>query len=129
MKIFVSFAAAAGLFLISSSVAAQDISGRWSGFGKAKIASSGKMESFRCRVAYDRQTSRVFAVRAVCANPSVRIVQNGTVLKVRRNTFVGELYNQEFDVRGRVRVVVAGNRQTVTIRASEGSGSIRLKRR
>ncbi len=129
MNVLAGCAAAAGLLLTANHALAQDISGRWSGFGQAKIASNGKLESFRCRVAYDRQTSRVFSVRAVCANPSVRIIQTGTVLKVRQNTFIGDLYSQEFDVRGRVRVVVTGSRQTVTVRASSGSGLIKLKRR
>ena len=126
-------ALAASLSVVALPVAAQDISGNWSGFGKAKIASSGKMENFRCRVAYRRQSEKVFGVKAVCANPSTKIIQTGTVLKVRHNTFVGEFTNPDFDIRGRVRIVVAGAgsaaKQTVTLSATEGTGTLNLSRR
>jgi hypothetical protein len=125
--------AAAIIFALLSGFAttasAVDISGRWSGFGKATFASTGKSENFRCRVTYTRQSAKVYAVNAVCANPSTRVIQTGMILQVRGNTFVGDFHNAQFDVRGRVRVTVSGNRQSVTMSSSEGRGVLTLSRR
>ncbi len=120
----------AGLIVAAgtSRALAIDISGSWSGFGKAEVASSGKSENFRCRVTYVRQSAKVYAVNAVCANPSTRIVQTGTVLEVRPNTFVGDFHNAQFDVRGRVRVTVNGGRQAVSLSSPEGNGTLSLRR-
>lgn len=43
--------------------------------------------------------------------------------------FVGDFYNPEFDVSGRVRVTLRGSTQTVTFRGPRGSGSMTLTRR
>ena len=119
----------AGLTLSSASAQAKGLSGQWNGFGKAKLASSGKTESFRCKVTYNRETPTVFGVKAVCANPSIKIIQTGKVLKVRENTYRGELYNQAYDLRGNVRIVVNGSEQKVTLTADEGNGTLTLRKR
>lgn len=118
-----------GLMAASASAQARGLSGQWSGFGKAKLASSGKTESFRCKVTYDRETPTVFGIKAVCANPSIKIIQTGKVLKVRENTYKGELYNQAYDLRGRVRIVVTGSEQKVTLTSDSGNGTLTLKKR
>lgn len=119
----------AGMAITSAPAQAKGLHGQWSGFGKAKLASSGKTESFRCKVTYDRETSTVFGVRAVCANPSIRIIQTGKVLKVRENTYRGELYNRAYDLRGNVRIVVTGSKQKVTLTSDGGSGTLTLSKR
>lgn len=118
-----------GLLASTASAQAKGLDGQWNGFGKAKLASSGKTENFRCKVTYNRETSKVFGVRAVCASPSIRIIQTGKVLKVRENTYKGELYNQAYDLRGDVRIVVNGREQKVTLTADEGNGVLTLRKR
>ena len=118
-----------GFLASGASAQAKGLSGSWSGFGKAKLASSGKTESFRCKVTYNQETEKVFGVRAVCANPSIKIIQTGKVLKVRENTYKGELYNREYDLSGKVRIVVDGQIQKVTLTADQANGSLTLKKR
>ena len=118
-----------GFVATGASAQAKGLSGSWSGFGKAKLASSGKTEKFRCKVTYNRETDKVFGVKAVCANPSIKIIQTGKVLKVRENTYRGELYNQAYDMRGNVRIVVKGQQQEVTLTADQGNGVLNLKKR
>lgn len=113
---------------LSTVAEARDIAGQWRGTGYAQVA-DGKRERVQCRVAYGRVSSKVFSVHAVCASPSVRILQRGTVLRATSNIYRGSLRNPDFNVTARVRIVVRGARQTVTIRAAEGSGRLTLRRR
>lgn len=110
-------------------VAAQGVSieGLWSGGGYAEVE-SGKRERVRCRVRYTRETPDVFGVSAVCASQSVKLTQTGTVSRVGSNRFAGEFYNPEYDISGRVRVVVSGSSQSVTLTSARGSGSLSLSR-
>jgi hypothetical protein len=91
--------------------------------------SSGATESVRCRVVYSRQSSKVFSVSATCATASATIIQTGEVLEVSGGRYVGDFYNPQFDVSGRVRVQLSGNSQTVTFSGSKGRGSMTLTRR
>ena len=118
-----------GLLASTASAQAKGLDGQWNGFGTAKLASSDKTENFRCKVTYNRETSKVFGVRAVCANPSIRIIQTGRVLKVRENTYKGELFNEAYGLKGIVRIVVNGREQKVTLTAEEGYGTLTLKKR
>ena len=118
-----------GLLESTASAQAKGLDGQWNGFGKAKLASSGKTEKFRCKVTYNKETSKVFGVRAVCANPSIKIIQTGRVLKVRENTYRGELFNEAYGLKGNVRIVVNGREQKVTLTADEGNGVLTLRKR
>lgn len=106
---------------------AVSIEGLWTGGGYAEVE-GGKRERVRCRVRYSRETPDVFGVSAVCASPSVKLTQTGTVSRAGANRFVGEFYNAEFDISGRVRVVVSGRSQTVTLSSARGSGTLSLSR-
>ena len=55
-------------------------------------------------------------------------MQTGEVLEVGVGRFAGDLYNPQFDVSGRVRVQVSGNRQTVTFFGAQGKGTLSLVR-
>lgn len=104
------------------------IDGTWSGGGYVQIT-DGKRERVRCRVTYSRQTDKVYAVKATCASPSNKIYQTGEVLMVGHNRYVGDFYNNQFDVSGRVRVSVSGSRQTVSFKSASGHGSMNLSKR
>lgn len=118
-----------GLLLPLGGAEAQQasIEGSWPGGGFAEVA-SGQRERVKCRVRYTRESPTVFGVSAVCASASVKLTQTGTVSRVASDRYVGDLYNPEFGVSGRVRIVVSGGRQAVTMSSSQGSGSLSLSR-
>ena len=111
-----------------ASSAAQSLDGAWSGGGFVK-PTSGKREKVRCRVTYSRQSAKVYGVNARCASASATLRQTGELLKVRSNLFVGDFYNAQFDFRGRIRVVVSGKSQRVTLSGDGATGSLRLRKR
>ena len=133
-----AFALAAVLQAVPSLAAAQSpsLEGTWTGGGYAE-AISGHRERVSCRVRYTRETADVFGVHAVCASRSVKLTQSGTVSRAGANRFVGDFYNAEFDVAGRVRVVlevrlrhvVSGSSQTVTLSSARGTGTLSLSRK
>ncbi len=117
-----------GLNLSSATAFAAPLGGTWAGSGF--IAPVGaERQRVRCVVRYDRRSSRVFGVRATCASSSGSIRQTGELLQIRRNLYAGDFYNQQFDIGGRIRVIVRGGRQTVTFSSSDGAGQLTLRRR
>ena len=110
------------------SVQAAPIDGTWSGGGYVKPA-SGKRERVRCRVTYRRQTAKVYSVSAVCASASAQIRQTGEIIKVSKTRYVGDLFNAEYNLSGRVRIRVRGRSQSVSFSSSAGRGSITLRKR
>lgn len=107
---------------------AASLDGAWSGSGYIQ-PNSGARENVRCRISYDRQTDKVYGVVATCATPSNKIQQTGTLLRVTEGRYVGDFYNGQFDISGRVRVIMKGARQTVTFSSAKGSGTVDLSRR
>ena len=107
---------------------AASIEGTWSGSGFVKPKDS-KRQKVRCRITYSRESKKVFGVRASCATTSNKILQTGKVLKVSSKRYIGDFYNKEFDVSGRVRVSVSGSRQTVSFSSLRGHGRVTLRKR
>lgn len=112
----------------ASPILAASINGTWSGNGYVQ-PSNGQRESVRCKVTYSQQTDKVFGVSAICASPSAKIRQTGEVLMVNENRYVGDFYNSEFDISGRVNVTISGSSQTVSFKSHSGHGSMSLNRR
>ncbi len=106
---------------------APDLAGQWTGSGFAEVT-NGNKERVRCRVTYSKESAKVYAVNAVCASPSIKIYQSGVVSRATINTYLGRVHNNQFDISARVRVVVRGARQTITIKADQGSGQIKLRK-
>ena len=113
----------------SATVQAQaaDIVGTWSGGGYAKIT-DGDKERVRCRITYERQGIKTFSVHAVCASPSVRVLQTGTILRATTNTYLGSLRNMDYNVTAKVRIRVSGSSQTITMQADDVTGRVTLRR-
>lgn len=109
-------------------VLAQSLEGTWSGSGTAKPA-SGQPERVRCKMTYSRESAKVFGVSATCATTSVKFHQTGKLLMVSPTRFIGDFYNPEYDVSGRVRVTLRGSSQTVNFSGPKGTGSLTLTRR
>lgn len=126
---FLKLAIICGLLIAASTAgAAASISGTWSGSGYVDPA-NGPRESVRCRITYSQLSKTVFSVKATCATTSVKIIQTGEVLMVNPSRYIGDFYSNQYDVSGRVRVIVKGSRQTVTFSSQRGRGRVTLKRR
>ncbi len=115
------------LFLSHGAVGAVSLEGTWSGAGMVN-PNKGQREQVRCRITYKRESAKVFSVAAKCATSSVKMRQTGKLLEVSPSRYVGEFYNSDYDVSGRVRVIVKGSAQTVTFQSPRGSGSVTLRK-
>lgn len=107
---------------------ANPLKGNWVGSGVVK-PKDGKAEKMRCRVRYNQESATVFSVNASCATSDLKVYQTGRILKVGNGKYVGDFYNDQWDVSGRVRVIVRGNRQSVTLTSGSGTGSLSLRKR
>lgn len=112
----------------SAPAMAASIVGDWVGDGFVEPR-DGNRESVRCRLTYRQVTENLFRVAARCASASGRIDQTGELVRVNDNRYVGDFYNEKFDVSGRARVVVNGSRQSVTVTGGAGSGRLSLRKR
>ena len=119
---------AALLFAVPAMAAGPSISGQWVGKGTV-VLSSGAKESVRCRVRYGRVAGQTFSLTARCATGATRIDQSGELERISKNRYVGQVHNKQFGVNARVKITVAGRRQTVAISSSHGRATINLKRR
>lgn len=108
--------------------AATALAGEWSGEGTV-TQTEGPTEKVRCRVSYKQESATVYGVTAECASTSKMTKQIGELLEVRPGVYTGEFNLTQYDVSGRVRVVVDGETQTVTFKSPRGEGEVILNRR
>lgn len=113
---------------LANAAGTSSISGRWVGKGTV-VLNSGAKELVRCRVKYGRVAGQIFSLTARCATGATSIDQSGELERVSKNRYVGQVHNKQFGVSARVRVTVAGRRQTVAISNSQGRATISLNRR
>jgi len=106
---------------------AAGLEGSWSGGGTVRFA-SGAQEQARCRAHYSRRSQAVYVLRATCATASGRAAQSATLQRVGDNRYSGTFYNSEFDISGRIYVILRGSSQSVRLTSSSGSASFRLSR-
>ena len=124
----IPFALAFGLLAASAPASADVLSGTWSGGGYVQ-PTDGQREKVRCRVTYSPQGASTVAVAATCASSSTTIQQTGSLTKVSDTKYVGDFYNSEYNISGRVRVSISGSSQTVSFSSPRGTGSMSLSRR
>ena len=115
------------LFLSLRPAGAASLEGTWSGSGVVN-PKDGQREKVRCRISYKRESAKVFAIVAKCATSSVKMRQTGKLLEVNPTRYIGDFYNPDYDVTGRVRVIVKGSVQTLTFQSPRGSGSVTLRK-
>jgi len=120
-------ALAMGLLGGTSLVQAAGLEGSWSGGGTVRFA-SGAEEQARCRAHYSRRSNAVYVLRATCATASGKAAQSATLQKVGDNRYSGTFYNSEYDISGRIYVILRGSSQSVRLTSSSGSASFRLSR-
>ena len=126
-----AFALVAAGALLAQAGAAQSqavpLEGSWSGGGVVNFA-SGARENARCRANYRRASNASYSMSAVCATSSGRAAQTATLRKVGENSYQGQFFNSEYGISGAIYVVVRGNRQSVRLTSSSGSGNFSLSR-
>jgi hypothetical protein len=122
------FAGVLGLCVFAAPAASETLKGTWSGGGYVQ-PKDGEREKVRCRVTYSPQGSSVVAVSATCASASMTIRQSGELSMVSPNRYVGDFYNSDYDISGRIRVSISGSSQTVTFSSGRGGGSLSLSKR
>ena len=118
---------AVGLLGGTSLAQAAGLEGSWSGSGTVRFA-SGAEEQARCRAHYSRRSNAVYVLRATCATASGKAAQSATLQKVGDNRYSGTFYNSEYDISGRIYVIIRGSSQSVRLNSSSGSASFRLSR-
>jgi len=120
--------AALNLCAFATVASSEPLQGTWSGMGYVK-PTDGQRETVSCHVSYSPEGSKVVAVSATCASGSTTIHQTGQLSLVTPNRYVGDFYNSDYDISGRIRVSVSGSWQTVTFSGARGSGSLSLSKR
>jgi len=112
----------------TTAASAAVLAGDWSGEGTV-TQTEGPTEKVRCRVSYKKESAKVYGVEAQCASTSKKMRQTGELLEVRPGVFTGSFNLPQYDVSGRVRVVLEGETQTVTFKSPRGEGEVTLTRR
>ncbi len=130
VRVLGGIALVAPLMMLASNTAASAavLAGEWSGEGTV-TQTEGPTEKVRCRVSYKQEAAKVYGVEAQCASTSKKMKQTGELLEVRPGVFTGSFNLPQYDVSGRVRVVIEGESQTVTFKSPRGEGEVTLTRR
>lgn len=120
---------ALGLIFIGAgnALAASGLEGNWSGNGYV-LPKDGARESVRCRVHFAKQSATVYAVTAQCEGSATTVNQTGEVIEVSGGRYTGDFYNAQYDISGRIRIQLNGNRQSVTFSGARGQGGLSLTR-
>ena len=123
-----AFASLAALGAVGPSVAEPaGLTGSWSGGGWVMF-STGNKEKARCHASYSRMSGDTYALSATCATSSGKASQTATVYKVADGRYRGSFFNQEYNLRGTIRVAVHGSSQSVSLAGEGASASLSLSR-
>jgi len=107
---------------------ADGFAGLWRGSGYVNPA-EGRRERVRCRVVYTPSGRERYAVTARCATQSTNIEQVGEIRRSGRDSYIGNFYNADYNVRGSIRIRVQGGRQAVSLSSQAGTGELTLFKR
>ncbi len=123
--------AAAGVALLAMtsavSAAAEGLQGSWSGSGSVELP-SGATEKARCKVSFQKQGGKSYAMNAVCASSSARAAQTATLEQVGANRYSGEFNNAEYGVTGSINITVNGSSLSAQLRGGGGAAFFNLSR-
>ena len=126
----------ASIILLSFSLASSisyakspSLIGSWHGGGVVQ-PTSGAKEKTRCRANIEKAPSRgLYNVTYRCSSPYGLISQNVMVKKTGANRYTGGFYNAQHKIRGFINIILNGNKQTVTLKTSNGKGWFNLQKR
>ncbi len=114
--------------LLPASVLSAPLEGAWRGSGYVK-PTDGESRRVECEVRFVPQGSKVVAVSATCRSNATTIHQTGQLSVVTPERYIGDFYNSEFDISGRIRVVVKGSSSTVMFSGPRGHGNLNLMKK
>ena len=119
-----------GMMTAASAAPAASIIGTWSGRGTVRLT-SGQVEPVSCKVRYEEGDSagRTFTLDAKCSATAGIFELYGRVSKRSVNIYRGSLYGEQSTVSGKITISLSGNNQSVSVSNSQGTGSIKLRRR
>lgn len=103
------------------------LEGSWSGNGTVTF-STGNVESARCKASFRRQSGDTFAMNAVCATPSGRVVQTAELSRLTNTRFSGAFHNAEYGVSGNISITVRGNSLTASLDGGGATASFSLSK-
>lgn len=103
------------------------LEGSWSGNGTVTF-STGNVETARCKASFRRQSSDTFAMNAVCATPSGRVVQTAELSRLTNTRFSGAFHNAEYGVSGNISITVRGNSLTASLDGGGATASFSLSK-
>ena len=103
------------------------LEGSWSGSGTVTFPSGGT-EAARCKASFRRQTDDKFAMNALCATPSGKVVQTAQLERIGGNRFSGEFQNSEYGIVGQINIVVRGNSLSAALNGGGASASLKLSK-
>lgn len=130
MRILLAGVVVIGLSLIGNagSAMAASLDGTWSGGGTV-TPDQGEKEKARCRAVFKKYSTKSYRMVAKCSIPSLGVVrQEAVVKKTGANTYTGNFFNSEYNVRGKITIIVKGDRQTVSLKADAGSAFLTFKK-
>ncbi|MGE0629183.1 MAG: hypothetical protein AB7O43_15260 [Hyphomicrobiaceae bacterium] len=111
-----------------SAARSAELTGAWSGGGRV-VFSGGQSERAVCRARFTRRSSSRYVMNAVCATQSARVSQTATVRHMSGNSFYGSFFNEDYNLRGTLRILLRGNRLTASLLADSGAAHLSLRRR
>lgn len=106
------------------------LAGTWSGEGVVQTITGGP-EPVSCKVLYWQTSETVHAVAASCTSASFAFEQSGELTTVREGRYVGEFENAQYQIHGKLRVLIDGDDptgQAVTFTSDQASGEFALKK-
>ncbi len=103
------------------------LEGSWSGNGTVTF-STGNVEAAKCKASFRRQSSDTFAMNAVCATPSGRVVQTAELSRLTNTRFSGAFHNAEYGVSGNISITVRGNSLTASLDGGGATASFSLSK-
>ncbi len=119
---------AAVLFAAPAYAEPSDLAGNWSGGGSV-VYTTGSKEKARCRASINRAGGTSYAMSAICATASGKVVQATTLRKTGGSSYSGRYRNTDFNLEGTIRVSQSGNSISVTTTTDNGaSGSFSMRR-
>ncbi len=106
------------------SAQAASIAGIWVGNGFVQ-SKSGRKESVKCQIRYSKGSGKTYGFSATCASAAGKTqTGRGSMEHLNGNRYSGRLY-----FAGRISMTLRGNRQTLTVTSSEGTGRLTLVKR
>ena len=115
---------------LPASAGSSVLEGTWAGEGVVETI-AGEPETVTCKVFYWQTSATVHEVAANCTSASFEFQQKGELTTVREGRYVGEFENEQYQIHGKLRVLIDGEDptgQAVTFTSDQAKGAFALKK-